>query len=121
MKKIVVTGMFLLLVLPAGVAETRSASLAGFSCPFASVSSQRPILDTSPAIDVSPVTSTRTRRRFTLFVGVERLRRSIGTFRCPGSTVTGERFEVRTVRTSPGGFVPGGRNSIARRFGRAVV
>ena len=107
--------------LPDGGVETSGMSSEVLSWPFRSASRQSQIRETSPGIVVIPVTSTRTRRRLTEFVGVVRSRRSMGTSLSPGSTVAGARLVPWAVRTSPGGPEPGGRNVTAREFVRGDV
>ena len=104
--------------LPDGVAAISSLSVSLFNWPSPSASRQRAILETSPGRGVIPVTSTRTLRRLIAFVVVETFNRRKGTSFCPGSTVGGAREVPRTVRVSPGGGIPGGRNRTAREFCR---
>src|SRR5437867_5223646 len=101
---------------PDGAVDTSGMSRDVFSWPSRSASRHRATLETSPGNVVAPVTSTRTRRRLTEFVGVVRFNRSMGTSLCPGSMVAGARIEPRAVRTSPGGAVPGPKNITAREF-----
>src|SRR5436309_2899397 len=101
---------------PDGAVDTSGMSRDVFSWPSRSASRHRATLETSPGNVVAPVTSTRTRRRLTEFVGVVRFSRSMGPAFCPGSMVAGARIEACAVRTSPGGAVPGPKNITAREF-----
>src|SRR6267143_1804226 len=93
---------------PVGLMPMIRGSREVFSTPSPFASRQTEIVATSPGAAAVPVASTRTRRRVTDPVGVDTFTRSIGTSFCPGSTVAGERFALRRVRTSPGGPEVGG-------------